>query len=420
MNGRCAWLAFGVLAGLNVSGLAQKEVLPAAAPQQNTGDFCTWLRGSPGKVHSDPDHPWLQELKFFGRFHWNQAWINGEAGGKDFWYHNRGEIRRFWMGTQMSIFDAFRVHYLMQLQNDRTPASGPRKVGYQSAFAAYLEWDLHKSFANLGGGNWTVGYGKRCLPLAEEDCDSSKFMPTVERSAISNRLFILTSGGSSPLGAWVKHSAGPWRSFFGMYSTDTAADWGNWDDGLAWVAQVERNMTAEFGTDSAMISAAVYYNDTTRGDDMLSGGVNWAASAWTVIEEGPWTFRANLIFAEADSTNALQDGAIWGFVGTVQRELIADKLEAVARYHYQGAQNPQGIQMYSRYARIAGSARNEAIPTLATGRGDEQHALYLGLNWKICSHNIKLMSGVEWERLSSGSTEVYEGITYWLGARTYF
>lgn len=413
-------LAAGFWTGVLGTGWS-KDAVVAPVEVGQAGDWCTRLKASPGKVYSNPDNEWLQELKFFGRFHWNQAWVDGEAGGKDFWYGNGGEIRRFWLGTQATLFDAFTVHYSMQLQNDRTPAGGPRKVGYQNAFAAYVEWDLNKSFETLGGGNWKVGYGKRCLPLAEEVLDSSKFMPTVERSALSNRLFILSPGGVAPLGTWVRHKAGPWSSFFGMYSTDTAPDWGNWDDGLAWIAQTERDMKAEFGTDSAKLAVAAYYEDTKRGDDRYIGAsMNWAVSAWTIIQQGPWTYRANLVFAEADSSNPMRDGAFWGFVGTVQRELIEDKLEAVGRYHYQGSQNPQGIQMYSRYARLAGGARNEGIPTLAAGRGDQQHSVYLGLNWKLCSHNIKLMSGVEWERLTSGSTEVYEGITYWLGLRSYF
>ena len=165
---------------------------------------------------------------------------------------------------------------------------------------------------------------------------------------------------------------------------------------------------------------ALYYDDTERGDDRMLTDVNWAASAWTVIAEGPWTWRANVVYGEADSTLAARDGRFWGFVGTAQYWLLEDRLEAVARYHYQGAENREGIRLYSRYARIAGAAANEDIDLLAGGYGDQQHALYLGLNWLLCGHQLKLMAGVELEQLKSGSTEVYEGLTYWLGLRHFF
>lgn len=419
---RCnAWLVAAGSAALILTA-AGKEGAAAPAAADRAGDWCQWLAGSPGTVYHNPANPWLQELKFFNTFQVNWAWVDGASDGDDFWYSNRGEIRRFWPGVSAKLAGgALTAHYEMMLEDDEHPSGGKRHLSHDSNWAAYLEWELTKTFPNLdGAGSWSIGYGKRYLPLVEEVVDPARLMPVVERSALSNRLFILTTNGSAPLGAWVRHKAGRWSSFAGVYSTDTAPHWGNWDAGLDFIVQTERDIADWTGTDSALMAFALYYDDTERGEDRMLTDVNWAASAWTVIAEGPWTWRANVIYGEADSPLAARDGRFWGFVGTAQYWLLEDRLEAVARYHYQGAGNREGIRLYSRYARIAGIDRNEDIDLLEGGYGDQQHALYLGLNWLLCGHQLKLMAGVELEQLKSGSTEVYEGLTYWLGLRHFF
>ncbi len=404
--GGCLWV-------IVTAASAQECALPTAASPDHD---CNWIPS--GTLFQDPAHPFLQSLTIFARFHYQYAWIDGEAAGRDFWYASRGEIRRFWPGLRATLADgALTLHHEMMLEDDQRPRGGDRDLSYLANWACYAEWQLDKTFPGIGGGSWWVGYGKRCLPLAEEVLDSSKFLPVVERSAVSNRALITTSQGSAPLGVWLRHQTGRWESFAGLYSTDTAAYWGNWDDGTAWILQIQRDISALTGSDSALAALAFYSNHTDARDDALSGNLNWMASAWTIIEEGPWTFRGNVLFGEADAANPRRDGRVWGAVGTVERWLIEDRLEIVGRYHYQGSRQPQAITPYSRYIPVAVS--QEVTPTPAI-RGDEQHGLYLGLNWLPCGHQLKFMGGVEWDLIRSDSKRVYDGVTYWLGTRCYF
>ncbi|MBB5352204.1 hypothetical protein HNR46_002447 [Haloferula luteola] len=384
------------------------------APNASSPD---WIPS--GTLYHSDTPAFLQDLTVFARFHYQQAWVDGDARGREFWYDTQGEIRRFWPGFKARFAEgALTLHHEMMLEDDAHPRGGDRDLSYKANWMSFAEWQLDQTFPQIPGGSWWMGYGKRYLPLDEEVLDSSKFMPVVERSALSNRALITTDGGSAPLGAWVRHQSGPWESFLGVYSTDSAAYWGNWDDGIAWIAQTQRDLAEWTGTDSALAALAFYYQDTQDREETLSGQWNWVASAWATLQEGPWTLRGNLLFGEADSTSSLQDGHVWGAVTTVQRWLIPGKLEAVGRLHYQSSSASQGITPYSRYIPIAVS-RELSAPTPSV-RGDEQQSLYLGLNAFIHGQNLKLMGAVEWDRISSQSTAVFHGHTYWLALRSYF
>ena len=93
--------------------------------------------------------------------------------------------------------------------------------------------------------------------------------------------------------------------------------------------------------------------------------------------------------------------------------LVEDKWEAVARYSYQGSDEDNGIRTNSRYA------RRDHGGDVNSGRGDEHHSIYGGLNYYLCGHKSKIMTGIEWETLDTTSGDV-DASTLWLAYRTYF
>jgi len=412
-----AWTAAGWASAQDAKG----GLVEPPAGKSGSGNWCEWLETNPGTLYKGGNNDWLQELRFFGLLHVNYAWVNGKSANRSFSYDNDGEIRRLWAGLEAKMFgNALTLHEEIRLADDKTPSGGQRRIDYIDTWASWAEWEVSRTFPVLDGcGSWTIGYGKNVVPLAEEVVNSSKFLSVPERSAISNRLYLL-SDAVTPTGAWLRWKNGLWTATVGVYSTDTAPEMGNWSDGTDYVVEVERDSKDWFRTDAATLAMAFYYDDTVRGDDRLTGAMNWVASAWMIVKEGPWTFRANAIYGEADDRNPLRDGPFWGLVLTPSYMIVPDKLEAVLRYQYQGSENPQGVFLYSRYAKTAGLPANENIPLLASGRGDEHHSVYAGLNWLICKQNLKLMAGVEWESLQSKSKDVYQGFTFWTGLRTYF
>jgi len=94
-------------------------------------------------------------------------------------------------------------------------------------------------------------------------------------------------------------------------------------------------------------------------------------------------------------------------------ELVEDKLEAVFRYQW----------AHSTGDRLRLQSRNTRNVYRADGfsdfRGDNHHSIYAGLNYFISGHNLKLMTGVEYETLDGGGVDA-DATTLWGAARFYF
>ena len=151
----------------------------------------------------------------------------------------------------------------------------------------------------------------------------------------------------------------------------------------------------------------------------MGGGLEWATSAALRITEGPLGIRFNGILGDnGDQTKAEREGSFWGFVVLPTYWLIDDKLEAVGRYQYQGSDNAQGIRLYSRYVRRADDALNIGLPN--GGRGDEHHSFYTGLNYYISGNRMKIMAGIQYDDITSGGDDIYNGLSLFAAFRSYF
>ena len=93
---------------------------------------------------------------------------------------------------------------------------------------------------------------------------------------------------------------------------------------------------------------------------------------------------------------------------------IADGLQLVARYQFANADGNDGLRVQSRYERLA--------PELTDGgRGDQYQAGYLGLNYYLYGHKLKLMTGIEYASMQGEADGGdYEGWTWFTGVRMFF
>jgi len=98
--------------------------------------------------------------------------------------------------------------------------------------------------------------------------------------------------------------------------------------------------------------------------------------------------------------------------------LKKDKFKLVGRYQYQKSSQAEGIKLNSRYIPLA-DTRNSSID-LNSGRGDKHQAIYLGFNYYACGENLKLISGIQYDELSSGRTDQFKGWTIGSSFRIWF
>lgn len=382
------------------------------APTKN-GDFCSWLSSKPGTLYKSDTNPYIQEIGIFGRFHYQQGWVNGSSEGQDFSYYNEGDFRRVRLGARVKFLNYFHLWANADMARDTSSSIGGVDWGYQNLYEAQLLFNAQKAFTLDSHSKFNIGYGKSEVKVAYESGVSSKKIKTVERSAISNKIF------TPPMtGAWIDAKTGKFGYYAGVFSTAFDTEIAGWNAGELYLTRASYDLTDNTGLDNSAVHGAFSYVNH-NGEDL--GNYKWATSLAFTAEQGRANYLVNMIYGDnRDDVWGDFGGQFWGFVFMPSYWITENNLEAVFRYQYAGASENKGLRINSRYARSAGVERQENIPTLAGGRGDKHHSAYLGLNYYFCGNNSKVMGGVEYDDFKSGSTKVYQGLSYFLAYRMYF
>ena len=387
-----------------------------AAPPANNGDFCSWLQSKPGTLYKNKDNSIIQEVGIFGRVQYQQAWIDGDAGGQDFWYDSEGQFRRARLGAQIKFLNMFTLKGNADMLADSRPSGGDLDWGYANIYEAALTFNAKKAFNISGHDKFNIGYGKSEIKLTQESLTSSKKIKTIERSAMANKLM-----PTNLTGAWIDAQRGKFSYYLSVFTTVKDNEFADWNAGQLYLARAAYDFTDSTSFENAEALEGFIYADNDGVSDSTIG-FDWAASAAVSIQQGRANYVANLVYGENrdDAKSLTQRGNFWGVVLMPTYWITENRLEAVFRYQYAHASEAEGVRLNSRYARNAGDVRQENISALRNGRGDEHHSVYLGLNYYLCKDNSKVMAGVEWDDISSDGNNVYEGITYGVAYRMYF
>lgn len=406
-------------------------VTPPAEPASG-GDWCEWLSSKPGTLYKNSDNPFIQELVVFGRFQWQAAYLSGEdTNGYEF-SDGYTEVRRFRLGASLKFLNYFSAKANVNLVDDASnlpvvwPGGQELGWGYEDFDEATLSFDAKKAFGIDSLDGLSVSYGRHKVEVSSEAHQSSKELLTIERSAISNKVY----GSFRPTGVSVNLVKGDWDLTAALFSTDALTPlggnndfMGGWNDGLAYYASVGYQ-----ACDSVALRWDFLYNDAdiTDGEDSLFR-YDWATSLGIHYDRESWGMITNLIYGDNGgirngTLRADRQGDFWGLVVMPYYWIVDDKLQGVFRYQYQGSQNAQGIRINSRYGRADHGPVVNVNP-FAAGRGNEHHSIYGGVNYYLCGHNLKLQAGLEYEWLNVPGGGVYgdaSSLTSWFGFRSYF
>lgn len=397
------------LAAAGGAALAGEDPVEAAAPSGGC-DWCQCLTDRLSTpLYQNDDAMLIQAVKFFGRAQLQVASIDGEdVAGNDF-HETFDEVRRLRFGVDVKALNYFRIKANANFENDRRPSGGDRDIGYHSLDVAVISFDAGKL---LGGGGMVdslkINYGRHKVTMGQEVHTSSKKIKTVERSAPANKIY-----PERLTGLTVDATRGNLSFTAGVFSTDRSDEFGNWDAGEAYYG----NVTVDLDNGDTVL-LDVLYNDANGTSDNARDNVGmdlyeWAVSLAWVGSRGNWDFMVNGIVGDNGSASSYRDGNFYGLVIMPSYWLIADKLEAVVRYAYSGAEEDEGIRSNSRYL------RRDHGGSVNSGRGDAHHSIYGGLNYFFCGHNAKLMAGLEYENLDTMVGDV-DALTWWLAWRMYF
>jgi len=395
-------------------------------------DFCAWLSSKPGTVYKDAGNTWISEVQFFGRYHWTAAYVDGEGtNGQDF-SEDYTDVRRFRLGAKIGFLNYFSFKGAVNLANDDRFNGGDLHYGYQDFDESIVTFDAQRAFNVAALDTLTLNYGRFKWHGGLEARTSSNELYTIERSAITNKLH----GGHRPTGFTINAVKGPVNTLFGIYSSDEATDftgaddgnvegWGGWNDGLMYTAEVICS-----ATDDLRLGWEFLYNDAdeigANEDSLLD--YKWASTLSAELAIGDGGVNLEGFYGDNGGSemhsarNAARRGAFWGFVATPYYWIVPAKLQAVVQYAYAGSEEDQGVRTNSRYVRATnfGGGGNPNITN--SGRGNELHTVYAGLNYLVCGDNLKFQLGAEYTSLNTpgrGDGDV-DALTYLFGFRTFF
>ncbi len=378
------------LIGATVVSLAAIVASPAIAgqpveskavvePKAESASLCESIFALP-TLYKNNDNPVIQKFAIIGRYQGQYYYLDSNQGDADDWENRRARI-----GAAAQLFHDFKFSFNLNLGID-----GDSDRFFEDLEDGTLSWEPSKKLS--------ISVGKQKAPITPEWRTSSTKILTFERSLLVNQIVPNKMGGvlvASELESGLLLDAG-------IYSGSTDDDWAwpTFDGGPAAFASVGYKSKA-FGT----ARAEFLYVDDDESSNLSKGFDN----VFSVSYENRWDafgLSANGIYA-----TGAEASDVFG-VTVIPTYDITEKLQAVARYQYAGAERSDGLRLQSRYEREA--------PDLSVSTGDSYHAIYAGLNYFICGHNLKLMAGAEFATMDQSNGDNYESVTFLTGVRLFF
>ncbi len=375
-------LPFTTLSALLLAAAAQAGPVSTAAPEPTEKSIYEKIWGVP-VLYSNKDNAFLQEFRFTGRLHLDVFSQDSDLGSEQDWI-----VRRTRFGFKAKFLQDFTMHVEADydLQNPR-PA-------YARLTDAYLAWEPCKAFK--------LTVGKQSVKFTLDGGTSSNELITIDRSNIATNFWFPTEYIS---GVTVSGKHEGWQWNLGWFSGGTETkEFGNFDAGNFFLSSVGYDFGKALGVDKALVRFDYLHNDRNAESNATRSFENIASLVFQ-LEEGKFGFSAEA----TGGTGFGRQSDAFGFQ-IMPSYKITDKLQAVARYTHIASEDPDGVR-FSRYE------------TFATGgRGDEYNEYYVGLNYYLYGHKLKVQTGWTYADMedSAGNGGEYHGWTWTTGLRLSF
>jgi phosphate-selective porin OprO and OprP len=325
------------------------------------------------------------------------------------------EARRARIGFKSKFFKNWKLDSSFNVDTDGKDGPGGGTTFYKSFQEGGLTY--------APSDQLNVAIGKKQVRFSRDQEISSTEIVTFERSLLSNTL---TPGELTGLWSFGKDIAGHWQYEVGGYSNARVREFAEPDEGgFLGIGKIGYDFAEHLGLDSC-VTTFTYMHNTEPGykDGKVDPNFTFNPSPSFTdsialtndLSSGRFGLITELMYGFGYNGTADQGGAkpaviaqsdLFGITLTPSY-FIADGIQAVYRFQLVSAGDPDGIRVPSRYDRV---------PTGDDERGTTYMAHYLGLNYYIYSHKLKVMTGVEYARMGGGT---YDGFTGLAGLRFNF
>ncbi len=362
-------------------------------------------------LYKNDDNNVLQEFSLQGRLQLQYAIGDSDQG--DYGSEDRPEevrwgdsleVRRWRLGFKSKWFRQWKLDGQVDVNPDIDPF-------YRQIY------DLNLTYAPSDAVNFGIGKYK-ANNFGIEQITSSKEILTFERSLLANQLFV-----GELTGARFSGKKDNWVYAAGLYSGDITPEFSSFETGAVFQASIGYDFHENLKIEKALVRLDWQHsNDATNGVNVgdeprlsttSAGLYTNAFSLNGHFEQGKWGLYTDLVTANGRGTT----GDVWG-ITLIPSYYLTDGLQLVARYQYANAEN-DGLRLQSRYERLTAPP----VGTLTDGgRGENYHAVYLGLNYYLYGHKLKLMGGVEYHHMDNGNDAggEFDGVTGIAGLRMSF
>lgn len=400
-----------LLAAGMFSGLQAGETLTASGKGVEAAVQPTDSRSIYDKIwglatlYKDDNNPVLQEFSLQGRIQLQYA-----AGDSDQGSFDSGdrpdetrwgdiEVRRWRLGFKSKWFRQFKFEGQIDVNPNFSlePGANPTLNDgfYRDIYDLYITWAPSDAF------NLSVGKTKAKF-FSTEYFTSSKEILVFERGLLVNTLVPKELSG-----VWTNGKVGNWLYAAALYAGDYNAEFANFDAGTVAQLSLGYDFASAVNMEKAIVKLDYQYSSSADNSDAPSKFDN-AFDLNTQWEKGRYAFYGDVMGGSGRGAQ----GDVFGVILTPS-VYIADSLQLVFRYQYAHGDS-NGLQLQSRYERLA--------PELdAKGKGETYNAAYVGLNYYLYGHKLKLMTGVEYNDMSAGKGgDDFSGWTYLAGLRMFF
>lgn len=369
-------------------------------------------------LYKDDSNPILQEFALQGRY--QAQFAAGESSTEDYEQAGKGEFigseiesRRARLGFKSKWFQNWKFEGQIDVDADFEDNAGDSTL-YKDIYDLYLTYAPSEAL--------NVSVGKTKVKFTREQEISSKEIVTIERSGLSNALF-----PGELTGAWVngKGIADHWLYEAGIYGNDRRREFSSFDDGVIFLGKIGYDYSAQSGYDSAVVSLHYMYNSDPGVQYSSSSFSGSASPSFTnsialtnEITQGRFGLTTDMVYGFGFDGTATQKGApvaidqpdVFG-ISVIPSYFIADGLQLVGRVQVATSSGADGVRSPGRYDEAS------LLPDGGDAKGNSFVSTYVGLNYYIYGHKLKLMNGVEYTHLGGGD---YDGTTFYSGLRFFF
>lgn len=368
-------------------------------------------------LYKDDNNQVLQEFSLQGRLQVQS--IFGESDGNSFNtsdYKDAGndetvwgndiEARRARFGFKSKWFQNWKFDALFNVDVDGMDNTGSDTL-YKDIYEMYVTYAQSDSL-NISAGKTKVRFSR------EQEISSNNIL-TIERTLLSNLLF---PGELSGVWASGKGLADHWLYEFGVYGNDRQREFSDMDGGTIILAKIGYDYSEQIGLESAVASLHYMHNTEPGYDSPNTPEYTTPASPrftdsfalTNEITQGRFGLTTEILYGIGDQDLGQSD--VVGLT-MIPSYYIATGLQLVGRLQVATCEDPDDLRVSSRYERLpitgAGSTGRQSGNTYASA--------YVGLNYYIYGHKLKLMNGIEYSHMGGGD---YDGYTVMSGLRFSF